>query len=262
MVVDPLSRYRTRREQLTRGGFPNGVALEVIGDWLRRGGRLGTEGVDASLQALGRPDVEAWLRACDPEALQSGLLRAAQEAAEAALGEDVDESDVWRASAFEGLSARDRVESALRALSRWESLHGELRGDAATRLMEVRVGAARADAALGGRVHWFIPLNAQRRVERDLLDAEERSRAWWFAARSDCDDFLTALSPRGDRPGTHLQSCEECRTDLRKSASVEAPPKRHLSADDLWRFDMGTLSAAELKWIDGHTEKCLECAQA
>jgi hypothetical protein len=262
MVVDPLSRYQARREQLARGGFPNDGALEVMGDLLRRGERLGREGVEQALRGLSRGDIEGWLRSREPEALQPVLLRAAQEAAEAALGEDVDESDVWRASAMEGLAARDRAESALRAIVQWESVHGALQGEAAARLKALREGLDRGDAAMGPRARWFIPLNPQRRAERDLLDAAERPRAWWFSARAECDDFLTALSPRVDRPGAHVQGCRECQEDLAKSAAVDAPPKRHLSADDLWRFDMGAMSAVELRWVDGHTEKCLDCAQA
>ncbi|WNG24585.1 hypothetical protein F0U62_11535 [Cystobacter fuscus] len=262
MVVDPLSRYQARREQLSRGGLSQGDALEVIGELLRRGERLGGEGVEQALRGLSRGDLEGWLRAREPEALQPVLLRAAQEAAEAALGEDVDESDVWRASALEGLTARDRAESTLRAIARWEALHGALQGEPAARLKALREGLERLDGAMSPRARWFIPLNSQRRAERDLLDAAERARAWWFSARAECDDFLGALSPRGDRPGAHVQGCRECQEDLAKSAPVDAPPKRHLSADDLWRFDMGTLSAAELRWVDGHTEKCLDCAQA
>ena len=262
MVVDALSRYQSRREELSRGGLPKDGALEVIGDLLRRGERLGREGVEQALRGLGSGDIETWLRAQSPEALRPTLLRAAEEAAEAALGEDVDEADVWRASSFEGLAARDRAESAFRAISEWESLHGALPGEAAARLAALREGFGRLDGVLEPKARWFIPLNAQRRAERDLLDADERSRAWWFTARADCDEFLSALSPRVDRPGTHLRTCAECQADLVRSASVETPPKRHLSAEDLWRFDMGTLSAVELKWVDGHTEKCLECAQA
>ena len=171
MVVDPLSRYQARREQLARGGFPNDGALEVIGDLLRRGERLGREGVEQALRGLSRGDIEGWLRSREPEALQPVLLRAAQEAAEAALGEDVDESDVWRASAMEGLAARDRAESALRAIVQWESVHGALQGEAAARLKALREGLDRGDAAMGPRARWFTPLNPQRRAERDLLDA-------------------------------------------------------------------------------------------
>ncbi|MFY0565015.1 hypothetical protein ACN28E_14330 [Archangium lansingense] len=262
MVVDTLSRYQARRAQLIRGGASNGGSLEAIGDVLRRAERLGREGVEQALRGLTCADIDGWLRSQKPEALQPALLRAAEEAAEAALGEEGEEAEVWRTSSMDGLTARDRAESAARAIGEWESIHGALDGEAAARLKAFRDGLGRLDAALRPKARWFIPLNSQRRAERDILDTAERPRAWWFTERADCDDFLAALSSRPERPGPHLQSCSDCRADLANSETVEVPPKRHLSADDLWRFDMGLMSATELNWVDGHTEKCIECAQA
>lgn len=262
MVVDALSRYQARREQLVRGGMSNGGSLEAIGDVLRRAERLGREGVDQALRGLSRADIDGWLRSQKPEALQPALLKAAEEAAEAALGEEGEEAEVWRTSSMDGLSARDRAESAARAIGEWESIHGALDGEAAARWKAFRDGLGRLDTVLRPKARWFIPLNPQRRAERDILDTAERTRAWWFTERADCDDFLAALSARPERPSPHLQSCGDCRADLSNTEAVEAPPKRHLSADDLWRFDMGMMSAVELKWVDGHTEKCIECAQA
>ncbi|OJT18406.1 hypothetical protein BO221_40775 [Archangium sp. Cb G35] len=262
MVVDALSRYQARREQLVRGGKSNGGSLEAIGDVLRRAERLGREGVDQALRGLSRADIDGWLRSQKPEALQPALLKAAEEAAEAALGEEGEEAEVWRTSSMDGLSARDRAESAARAIGEWESIHGALDGEAAARWKAFRDGLGRLDTVLRPKARWFIPLNPQRRAERDILDTAERTRAWWFTERADCDDFLAALSARPERPSPHLQSCGDCRADLSNTEAVEVPPKRHLSADDLWRFDMGMMSAVELKWVDGHTEKCIECAQA
>ncbi len=261
-MADALSRYQTRREQLARGEKLDAGALEVIGDLLRRGTRLGSEGVERALRGLSRADIDTWLRTQKPEALQPTLLRAAEEAAEVAFGDEGEEAEVWRTSSLDGLSARDRAESADRAIGRWESLHGPLEGDAAARLRAFRDGLGRLDTALRPKARWFIPLNPQRRAERELLDAAERSRAWWFTERADCDDFIAALGERPERPSPHLQTCPECRADLSGSQAVEAPPRRHLSADDLWRFDMGLMSATDLKWVDGNTEKCIECAQA
>ncbi|WNG55588.1 hypothetical protein F0U59_13015 [Archangium gephyra] len=262
MVVDALSRYQARREQLVRGGKSNGGSLEAIGDVLRRAERLGREGVDQALRGLSRADIDGWLRSQKPEALQPALLKAAEEAAEAALGEEGEEAEVWRTSSMDGLSARDRAESAARAIGEWEAIHGALDGEAAARWKAFRDGLGRLDTVLRPKARWFIPLNPQRRAERDILDTAERTRAWWFTERAECDDFLAALSARPERPSPHLQSCGDCRTDLSNTEAVEAPPKRHLSADDLWRFDMGMMSAVELKWVDEHTEKCIECAQA
>jgi hypothetical protein len=262
---DTLSRYQARREQLSRSGTPKEGWLVLIGDILRRGERLGGEGIERALRGLSRDDIDTWLRAQKTESLQPALLRAAEEAAEVALGDGGEEAELWRTSSVEGLNARDRAESASRAIAEWESLHGPLEGEAARRLKAFREGLGRLDTALRPKARWFIPLNPQRRAERDVLDAAERARAWWFTERAECDDFMAALGNRPERPSPHLESCPRCREDLSSTASVEAPPKReplHLGEEELWRFDMGMMSASELAWVDRHTEDCLECAQA
>ena len=265
-MADALSRYQSRREQLIRGGASQAGSLELIGDILRRGERLGRQGVEQALRGLSRADVDTWLRAQKPEALQPALLRAAEEAAEVALADEGDEAELWRTSSLDGLAARDRAESAARALGEWESLHGPLEGEAAARLKAFREGLGRLDTALRPKARWFIPLNPQRRAERDVLDTAERERAWWFTDRAECDAFLAAPGNSPEpQPHPHLSSCPDCRADLSRTAAVEAPPKRHpehLGEDELWRFDMGMMSAKELAWVDTHTQDCLDCAQA
>ncbi len=260
-MKDALSRYQARRDQLTRGGAAPGSLLEGVGDILRRGERLGNEGVQQALRGLTRGQVESWLQAQKPDALRSGLLRAAEESLEAALGEP-EEAELWRTAALEGLQARDRAESAVRALLAWEALHGALDGAVARVWREFREGLGRLDTALRPKARWFIPLNPQRRAEREVLDTAERAGAWWYSERSDCDDLIAALTTRPERPSPHLQGCTQCQADLRQSAPVEAPPRRHLSADDLWRLDMGLMSEDERSRVERHTGKCLDCAQA
>jgi len=260
-MKDALSRYQARRDQLTRGGAAPSSPLEVVGDILRRGERLGSEGVRQALQGLTRGQVESWLQAQNPDALRSELSRAAEESLEVALGEP-EESELWRTAALEGLQARDRAESAIRALVEWEALHGALDGEAARLWREFREGLGRLDTALRPKARWFIPLNPQRRAEREVLDAAERSGAWWYSERADCDELIAALMTRPERPGPHLQGCTQCQADLRQSAPVEAPPRHHLSAEDLWRLDMGLMSEDERSRVERHTEKCLDCAQA
>jgi hypothetical protein len=260
MSGDAFSRYQARREQLAAPASV-GVALEVAGDVLRRGERMGTEGVEAALRRLTRPQVEEWLRAQKPAALQATLLRAAEEAVEAALGEG-EEAELWRTSAMEGLQARDRAASAARALTEWERLHGSLAGEAASLKTSYLSALATMDSALHPRARWFIPLNPQRKPERDLLDASERTEAWWFSSRAECDDLAATWTGRLQSTTPHLQSCAECRADLADMAIVDAPPRRHLSSDDLWRFDMGLMSEEERGRVDAHTAKCTDCAQA
>ncbi|HLM44981.1 MAG TPA: hypothetical protein VK458_14000 [Myxococcaceae bacterium] len=49
---------------------------------------------------------------------------------------------------------------------------------------------------------------------------------------------------------------------MAEAAVVEQPPPRHLTSDELWRFDLGQLSADERARINEHAEKCADCAQA
>jgi len=261
MIGDALSRYCARRSQLTSAKSSPGEVLEAAGDCLRRAARVGVEGVDAALRGLGRPQVEAWLKAQKPQALQPVLLRAAEEAVEVAL-DGGEEAEMWRASALEGLAARDRAASAACALAAWEGLHGALEGEAAQLRERFLSALGTLDSSLRPRARWFIPLNPQRRQERDLLEPAEQDTAWWFSARADCDDLVATWTGAPQTQTSHLQGCRDCRSDMADTAPVDAPPRRHLSADDLWRFDMGLMTEDERSRVDAHTAHCGECAQA
>lgn len=261
MNTDALSRYTARRATLTAGTASPAEVLEAAGDLLRRASRTGTEGVEAALRGLGRPQLEGWLRAQKPQALKAVLLKAAEEAVEAAL-DGGEEAELWRASALEGLAARDRAASAARALAAWEGLHGALQGESAQLRDSWLSALGTLDSSLRPRARWFIPLNPQRRQERDLLEPAEQDTAWWFSSRAGCDDLVATWTGRPQSPTSHLQSCSDCRADMADTATVDAPPRRHLSADDLWRFDMGLLTEDERSRIDAHTARCGECAQA
>ncbi|ADO70091.1 hypothetical protein [Stigmatella aurantiaca] len=261
-MSEALSRYQERRHQLVGSSQSVGGTLERVGDVLRRSVRLGLEGVEPALRALSRPQLEAWLSGLKPGELRSTLLRAAEEAIEVALGEGGEEAELWRTSAMEGLNARDRAASAVRALREWEGLHGELQGEAAQLKAGFLQALGNIDTALIPRARWFIPLNAYRREERDLLDPGERDRAWWFSARVHCDDLVVTWTAPVASLSPHLKSCAECREDLEEAAAVDSPPAHHLSADELWRFDMGMLSPEERARVDAHSSKCTECAQA
>ncbi|GEN11788.1 hypothetical protein SAMN05443572_115150 [Myxococcus fulvus] len=261
MKTEAMSRYAARRSQLTDATVPPGVVLEAAGDLLRRATRWGTEGVEAALRGLGRPEVETWLQAQKPQALQPVLLRAAEEAMEVAL-DGGEEAEVWRASALEGLAARDRAASQAFALAAWEGLHGDLQGDAARNRDRFLESLGSLDALLLPRARWFIPLNPERRQEQALLEPSEQDKAWWFGARAGCDDLVATWTSGPQSPTPHIQGCAECRADIADAAPVDAPPRRHLTRDDLWRFDMGLMTADERERVDAHTARCGECAQA
>ncbi|MCE9669581.1 hypothetical protein LY474_17440 [Myxococcus stipitatus] len=260
MNTDAMSRYTARRQQLAAGASSPGVVLEAAGDLLRRSRKVGTEGVEQALRGLGRREVETWLQAQKPQALQPVLLRAAEEAVEVVL-DGGEEAEMWRHSALEGLAARDRAASAAVALAAWEALHGPLEGEAAGSRDRYLEGLGTLDSALRPRARWFIPLNPQRRQERDLLEPAEQDKAWWFSERASCDDLVTTWT--GAQTQTpHLQGCADCRADIADAAPVDAPPRRHLTEEDLWRFDMGLMSEDERSRVDAHTARCGECAQA
>jgi hypothetical protein len=261
-MSNALSRYQARRHQLSGVSASVGGTLEAAGDLLRRSSRVGAEGVEPALRALARPQIETWLQSLKPAELRTRLLKAAEEAVEVALGEDGEESELWRTSAMEGLIARDRAASAAHALGQWEALQGPLTGEAAQRRTEFLKALGNIDAALLPRARWFIPLNPQRREERDMLDTNERTQAWWFSTRADCDDLVATWTQQPRSLTPHLQSCAECRADVAETAVVDQPPRRHVSSDELWRFDMGLLSTEERARMDAHTARCSDCAQA
>jgi len=261
-MSDALSRYQARRHQLAGGTTSVGNTLEAAGDVLRRGVQLGTEGVAPALRTLSRPQLETWLRTLKTVELRATLLRAAEEAVEVALGEASDEAELWRASAMDGLAARDRAASTARALGEWEALHGPLEGEAAQLKNSFLQSLGNIDAALRPRARWFIPLNPHRREERDMLDPNERTQAWWFSSRADCDDLVATWTAKPGALSSHLQSCAECRADMAEAAVVQQPPRRHVTSDELWRFDLGQLSADERARVNAHAEKCTDCAQA
>ncbi len=51
-------------------------------------------------------------------------------------------------------------------------------------------------------------------------------------------------------------------SDLADVAVVEQPPRKHLSSDELWRFDMGLMADDERARMSAHAEQCADCAQA
>lgn len=261
-MSDALSRYQARHQQLSSGSSSVGGTLEAAGDLLRRSSRAGVQAVEPALRAVTRPQIETWLQSQKPAELRTQLLKAAEEAVEVALGEGGDEAEMWRASAMDGLSARDRAASASRALAQWEVLHGALTGPAAQRREDFLQALGNLDNALRPRARWFIPLNPQRRQERDLLDSSEQAQAWWFSARADCDDLVATWTQQPQSLSPHLQSCADCRADLADTAIVDQPPARHVSSDELWRLDVGLLSTDERARIESHTAQCSDCAQA
>jgi hypothetical protein len=57
-------------------------------------------------------------------------------------------------------------------------------------------------------------------------------------------------------------SCEECVRDRASAKSADAPPRKHLSADELWSWDVGTMSRDERARVERHIARCAECKHA
>lgn len=265
--ADPAVRYQSRLAELERllprlQGNPAaadvGLALIAAGDRLRRSQAMpeGTERIDAALQQLPGSAILDWLRSTSLKDLDARIRRAADEALETMHPDSSDETETWTAWARQGLQSRDGIESALAAIARHQQLTG-----AQTDVKGFTEQLSAVDRALKQKARWFVALNAQRRAERDLLDETERQRAWWFSERAECDPLLQLLSGEtADHP--HLSTCSDCRRDLEHSRAAAAPRKRHLTADDLWRLDLGLMSSAERAVSERHARSCVECGRA
>lgn len=238
--------------------------LRMAGDLLRRNAALAVDAaqIDDALRALGASAVRAGLGMLSVPRLRAGLLRAADEAMEAALAEGVDEVALWSASALEELRERDLAESALAATRRWVELGGETGAEAGALLAALSSELKELDRALRGKARWLVGLNERRRVERDLLDPGLREAAWWYSGRSECDDLVALLAGQPARRTQHAESCADCQRDMERSRVAAAPPpSRHLSSDDAWRYDLGTMPPAEQEAARKHAAGCPECAQ-
>ncbi|MHB8878528.1 MAG: hypothetical protein ACYC8T_32930, partial [Myxococcaceae bacterium] len=247
------------RRAVERAPEPAAMAKLLIaaGEVLRRW-ESGAAEVDEALNGLPANAVNTWAASVDVLALRTDLLRAADEAVEAALPEAAAEGETWAEWAWQGLCARDRLESALAALARAAALGNT----PAAACRETIAGAlVPIDRELRPRARWLSKVNARRRAERDLLLPGHRERAWWFSARAGCDDLIALLA--GELNGSpHLAACVECRHDLEVARAVEEPRGRHLNEDDLWRLDTGAANAAERAAAAAHAESCQDCATA
>jgi hypothetical protein len=232
-------------------------ALVEVGNALRHG-----RAADAALGTIRGEDVARFLSSVDVDAQSRKLSRAVDEAFEAALATSPDERALYESSALEGLAARDALESAMAAIASWEAARGPLPGATRQRYEQVRRGLAQIDASMRASAVSLVALNDARRRERDALAGEHRARAWWWSARAGCDGMVAVL--RGEAPADagHTASCEECKRDRERVRVVEAPPAKHLTADDLWRWDFGPITKEERQRMTRHASRCEACKHA
>ncbi len=263
-----LEELRSLKERLTppSGGGLASRPQELLcgaGDLLRRSSATATElaSLDGILRTLAPEAIRTGLSEIRGKQMEEALIRAADEAVEAALAETPEEAEMWSTSAFEGMRHRDRAESILAAANRWVSLGGKLTPDDEELRARLTRDLQALDRKLRAKARWMVGLNNHRRLERDLLEPEARAAAWWYAERAECDDLVVLLSGQAPRRTEHLERCPDCQRDLERSRTVESPPSPHLTSDDAWSYDLGTLSSKEREAIEEHARSCAECAQ-
>ncbi|MFL5321603.1 MAG: hypothetical protein ACJ790_18210, partial [Myxococcaceae bacterium] len=187
------------------------------------------------------------------DTLTATLNQAADEAMESFLTEEPAEQLEWRNSAAQALLLRDRMQSVLRALE-----HRALTNDGFTGQFErFEAALSRIDRSFKPKIRYFIPLNAWRRDERDVLDSGERLTAFWFTARCECDDLLPALSGTGSSTSAHFKSCSQCREDL----SVSFAPPLHLTSEIAFELDLGVLPEKVAAQYRAHCARCSPCRE-
>ncbi|HLL54103.1 MAG TPA: hypothetical protein VK447_11175 [Myxococcaceae bacterium] len=254
---------KTAAEALDEGPGSTPATPRLLGELLRRASAVNVakERLETALRALPKEALREALETLDVAALEAALVRAADEAVEAGLSDDADERELWSSSALEALTARDVAESITLAVGRWRELGGTLDPKTQKGFTKLTTALGRLDRALKGKARWFTPLNAYRRVERDLLEPPHRDTAWWFTSRAGCDELISKLSGQLTTDEKHFRTCPDCRRDLEHTATVDQPPRRHLTPDELWNYDLGLMSLSERRAAVAHADECLDCAQ-
>jgi hypothetical protein len=249
------------RRELDRAPGPNrftalGRLLVALGKPLREG----RPADDAMLRDLDSLDVERWLARVDGRAVAAELVLACR----AALASSIDEGGARGVGAHlrearAGLSRRDRLESALAALERRESLGPPLSELGRVALRRLSKDLRTADRAAHSLARFLVGLNQERREKRDRLAPRWRARAWWWTLRADCDGLASLWS--GDTFASAALHCADCARDVAVALRAE-PPRRCATADELWDLEDGKLPPARLRWIEAHARSCETCSGA
>lgn len=256
--VDELEALRAELSAPTRPGDPGpivGRVLEAAGDVLRRSQKVPHDAaaVDRTLQSISAAALLSWEQGVSLDALAQRLARAADEAVESALPDASDDGHAFAAWALEGLSSRDRLESALVALRRLDAQGRKDAGELVKRLSP-KVDALDRKGKRGARA--LTALNPARREEVALLDASVRARAWWYGELDsrEHDGLVRALGGEGEAPRGAAERAA--------SALLEKRRRRKVSDDELFRYDLGIASPAEVAIIERQAKEDPELAQA
>lgn len=245
--------------------------LGAVGYLLRRSNALSAElskvDADKALGALGEDDVGGYLGGLSVDTMKQTLSKALDDAFEAALADAEAEQSERAASAISALAERDALASSLTAIKRWETRQtaGIATLKARREAFEASLGKVETSLRAGARA--LVPVNTTRRSERDALDESARAEAWWFTSFADRDDLLeTFFGSAPQQPPAKAAKLapaqgREAQRDARVASLVSTPPRRHVSLDELSRYDLGLSSRDEKQWVSAHAASCAACKQ-
>lgn len=238
--LESLRRELDERKKPGDLGPLVGRLLEAVGARLRRTQVVKADGdmVVAVLALIPEGALESWGEGVQLPELRKRSQRAASQAVEAAIPDGPEDGAQLAGWAVQDLRARDRLESALVAL---EALARTGRGDARVVFERLRRAVEDVDAACRPSALALSALNGQRRGEAAQLDEAHRTRAWCFVDRSGIED--DALVPVLGGTTTGRLPPEKKRGD----SVVSRKRARRMTYDELFRFDLGLVSAAEVE---------------
>jgi hypothetical protein len=230
------------------------AVLAAAGDLLRRGDERG-----AHVDSVDDQSVGFFLASVYPDVEARRLERAMDDAFEATIATTSEERAMFEAAALAGLAARDQLESSFAAIEGYLESRGAFARPTRRTLGDLRAAIGRSDARLRKKVTSLVGINGARRRERDALADEHRDAAWWWSERAECDVLASVL--RGDAIADegHFAWCTDCSNERSLAQLIDAPPQRHVSADDLWRFDTGEISREGARRIGRHVDGCAPC---
>lgn len=251
MTVSPIEKYQARVDELEAlsaelraASRPDpapvvGRLLEAAGDLLRRRLKVSCDEqrIDGALSVVPEKALLAWVDGVKADEVRSRVERAADQAVDAAIPESDGDGRTLTVWAMQALMARDRLESARFAVERMR--RGNRPGaSVAHERLERELAAA---DELGRRCCTRLTaLNADRRDELALLDPERRAAAWWLSEKSGLEHDLVVKVLGGEARGS-LPKGAQAAHDL-----VMQKRTRRFSYDELFRFDLGLASPAEL----------------
>jgi hypothetical protein len=251
VTVSPIEKYQARVDELEAlsaelraASRPDpapvvGRLLEAAGDLLRRCLKVSCDEqrIDGALSVVPEKALLAWVDGVKADEVRARVERAADQAVDAAIPESDGDGRTLTVWAMQALMARDRLESARFAVERMR--RGNRPGaSVAHERLERELAAA---DELGRRCCTRLTaLNADRRDELALLDPERRAAAWWLSEKSGLEHDLVVKVLGGEARGS-LPKGAQAAHDL-----VMQKRTRRFSYDELFRFDLGLASPAEL----------------